>query len=528
VQEACGVVGVYGQAGEVANQTYFALFAVQHRGQESAGIAVADGVDVAEHADMGLVSHVFTDEALAALPGHIAVGHCRYSTTGSSSMRNVQPIVRRSVTFPDGDGCSGLAGIGPFVLGHNGNIVNALELRSDPDSHDHARQATSDSAVVVELVAHAAGEDVVTRLTEVLPRLRGSFSLVMSTARQLIGVRDGLGNRPLALGRLADGWMLASETAAFDSVGATFVRDLEPGEILVIDADGVRSTSFERSTREAMCSFEHIYFQRPDSRIDGRLIYSVRREMGRLLARQRLTDADLVIGVPDSAIAAATGFAEEAGLPYADGFVRNRYIGRTFIEPSQRLRRLGARLKYNPLPEVVGGKRVVLLDDSIVRGTTQRQLVGMLREVGQACEVHVRITSPPVRWPCFLGIDIPDPDELIAHGADAEEVRLAIGADSLEYLSEANLVAAIGASADRLCLGCFTRDYPIDVQLPLDKLVLERPTGLETALVFPRDSSVPAQPGTPGSIGGPQVPQVIEVASEPAAEVAAASTGFRS
>jgi amidophosphoribosyltransferase len=380
-----------------------------------------------------------------------------------------------------------------MALGHNGNIVNAVELRAEPSSHEHARVATSDSAVLVELLAHAPGSDLATRLRDVLPRLRGSFSLVLATARQLIGVRDGLGNRPLALGRLGEGWMLASETAAFDSVGASFVRDLAPGEILVIDEEGVSSTTFPHGHREAMCAFEHIYFQRPDSRIGGRLTHSVRRRMGRLLALQRPTDADLVIGVPDSAIAAATGFAEAAGLPYADGFVRNRYIGRTFIEPSQRIRRLGARLKYNPLPEVVGGRRIVLLDDSIVRGTTQRQLVGMLREVGGASEIHVRITSPPVRWPCFLGIDIPDPDELIAHDADVEEVRQAIGADSLEYLSEENLVAAIGTSADRLCLGCFTRDYPVDVQLPLDKLVLERPTGLETALVFPRDSSMAAQ-----------------------------------
>ncbi len=266
-----------------------------------------------------------------------------------------------------------------------------------------------------------------------------------------------------------------------------------------------------------MCAFEYIYFQRPDSRLEGRLIHSVRREMGRRLALQRPTDADLVIGVPDSAIAAATGFAEAARLPYADGFVRNRYIGRTFIEPTQRLRRLGARLKYNPLPEVVGGKRIVLLDDTIVRGTTQQQLVGMLREIGGAREVHVRITAPPIRWPCFLGIDIPDPGELIAHGADVEEVRQRIGADSLEYLSIENLVAAIGTRADRLCLGCFTRDYPIEVQLPLDKLALERPAGLEMAQVFPRDSAVAGRAGARAESPSPR----------PAA-VAAAGTGLGS
>ena len=503
LREACGLVGIHGLDGEVANQTYFALFAVQHRGQESAGIAVGDGQDLHEHRGMGLVSHVFGEEALGGLSGYIAVGHCRYSTAGSSSPKNIQPIMRRPATNTDSDGCDGLVGIGPIAVAHNGNIVNALELRTDP-AHEHARRATSDSAVVAELIAHGWGENVPDRLARVVPRLRGSFSLVIATARQLIGVRDGLGNRPLALGRLGDGWMLASETSAFDSVGATFERDIEPGEIVVIDDDGIRSIQLELSQREAMCAFEFIYFQRPDSRIDGRLIHSVRRQMGRLLALQRPTDADLVIGVPDSAIAAATGFAEAAGLPYADGFVRNRYIGRTFIEPTERLRKLGARLKYNPLPEVVGGKRVVLLDDTIVRGTTQRQLVGMLRDIGRAREVHVRITAPPIRWPCFLGIDIPDPVELIAHDADTEEVRVRIGADSLEYLSVENLVEAIATGADRLCLGCFTREYPIEVQLPLDKFALERPMGLETALVFPRDTAVAEQPepvGRPEHVG---------------------------
>lgn len=486
----CGVVGIHGTPGDVANQTYFALFAVQHRGQESAGIALADGDDIHEHTGMGLVSRVFTEEALDTMPGHIAVGHCRYSTTGSSSEDNIQPIMRRPPARAGGPGCEDLESVGPFVIGHNGNIVNALELRSDETLHEHAGTVTSDSAVVAELIAHAPGASLEERLRRVLPRLRGSFSFVIAGVDRLIGVRDGLGNRPLALGRIGDGWMLASETCAFDSVGATFVRDVDPGEIVTIDDDGVHSIKLELAQRRAMCAFEFIYFQRPDSRIDGRLIHSVRREMGRLLAEQRPTDADLVVGVPDSAIAAATGFAEAAGLPYADGFVRNRYIGRTFIEPTQRLRRLGARLKYNPLPEVVRGKRIVLLDDTIVRGTTQEQLIGLLREEGGAREVHVRVTAPPVRWPCFLGIDIPDPGELIAHAADVEEIRTRIGADSLEYLSPENLVRAIALDAEQLCLGCFDRDYPIDVQLPLDKFALERPAGLETAMVFPRDVGV--------------------------------------
>ena len=345
VQEACGVVGIYGVEGEVANQTYFALFAVQHRGQESAGIAIADGHDLREHTGMGLVSRVFTEDALDALPGHIAVGHCRYSTTGSSTVDNIQPIMLRPPSprvLSGTRGCRALSGIGPIAVAHNGNIVNALDLRSDPIPREHADMATSDTAVVAELVAHADGATLEDRLASVVPRLRGSFSFVIAGPDRLIGVRDGLGNRPLSLGRLGDGWMLASETCAFDSVGATFVRDIEPGEIVIIDDHGVRSIKLELSQRRAMCAFEFIYFQRPDSRIDGRLIHSVRREMGRMLAEQRPTEADLVVGVPDSAIAAATGFAEAAGLPYADGFVRNRYIGRTFIEPTQKLRKLGA------------------------------------------------------------------------------------------------------------------------------------------------------------------------------------------
>jgi amidophosphoribosyltransferase len=499
----CGVVGIHGLPSEVAKQTYFALFAVQHRGQESAGIATADGHDLHEHNGMGLVSRVFTEDDLEAMPGFISVGHCRYSTTGSSNEDNIQPIMRRPAGPARPDGCAGLDAIGPIVVAHNGNLVNAVELRNDPVLDPHARWVTSDTAVIAELIAHTPGEQIVERLEQVVPKLRGSFSLVIATHRLLIGVRGGLGNRPLALGRLGEGWMLASETCAFDSVGASFERDVRPGEIVVIDQSGPRHYQLELPVRPAMCAFEYIYFQRPDSRVDGRLVYSVRREMGRRLARQRPTDADLVIGVPDSAIAAATGYAEEAGLPYADGFVRNRYIGRTFIEPTQRLRKLGARMKYNPLPEVVGGKRLVLLDDTIVRGTTQEQLVSMLREVGGAAEVHVRITAPPVRWPCFLGIDIPEPDELIAHALDVEGIRERIGADSLEFLSPANLVAAIEREADELCLGCFTRDYPVDVQLPLDKFVLERPEGMQTTMVFPRDASLDpeAEPAEEAVVG---------------------------
>jgi amidophosphoribosyltransferase len=436
---------------------------------------------------MGLVSHVLTDEVLDGLRGHLAVGHCRYSTTGSSNIENIQPVLLR----PDGaGGIPSLAGIGPMAVAHNGNLVNALELRAAFATPEEATRLGSDTAVLAHSIAKTHGSTLVDRLRQVAPRWRGSFSLVIATPSQLIGLRDGMGNRPLCIGRLGDGWMLASETCALDSVGATFLRDVEPGEVVVIDADGLTSASVAPGPRRATCAFEFIYFQRPDSRVNGRGVHAVRREMGRLLAHQRPTDADVVIGVPDSAIAAATGFAEAAGLPYADGFVRNRYIGRTFIEPTPRLRKLGARLKYNVLSEVTRGRRVVVLDDSIVRGTTQRQLVGMLRDIGGAAEVHVRITAPPVRWPCFLGIDIPDPEELIASERTSDEIRDRIGADSLEYLSVENLTAALGTEAAALCLGCFTGDYPVDVQLTFDKLALERPIGLATPMVFPRDEAV--------------------------------------
>jgi amidophosphoribosyltransferase len=487
IREACGVVGIYGSPDEVVNRTYFALFAVQHRGQESAGIAVARGGDLWLHRDMGLVSHVLTDEVLDGQRGHPAVGHCRYSTTGSSNHENIQPVVLRA----DGpNGLPALEGVGPIAVAHNGNVVNALELREAYATPEEAVRLGSDTAVLAHSIATAHGDTVLERLHQVMPRWRGSFSLVIATPSQLIGLRDGMGNRPLCIGRLGDGWMLASETCALDSVGATFYRDVEPGEVVVIDAEGLTSAQVVSGSRRATCAFEFIYFQRPDSRVNGLGIHAVRREMGRLLARQRPTDADVVIGVPDSAIAAATGFAEASGLPYADGFVRNRYIGRTFIEPTPRLRKLGARLKYNVLPEVTRGRRVVVLDDSIVRGTTQRQLVGMLRDIGGAAEVHVRITAPPVRWPCFLGIDIPDPDELIASELTIDEIRNRIGADSLEFLTVENLTAALGTDAASLCLGCFTGDYPVDVQLSFDKLVLERPVGLATPMVFPRDEAV--------------------------------------
>jgi len=484
LREACGVIGLHGATDDAAVQTYFALFAVQHRGQESAGIAVGDGQRLHAERRMGLVSRVFSDHRLARLKGHLAIGHCRYSTAGSSNASNIQPILRNT-------------DIGPMALGHNGNIVNALDLRNDaedafPDS------STTDSAVIADLIATAPGATMVDRVRRVAPRLQGSFCLLIATPTQLIAVRDGMGNRPLSIGRANGTRVIASETCALDTIGATFERDIEPGEIVAIDDDGMQSIKLEMPQRHAMCAFEYIYFSRPDSMLDGASVHSARRSMGRLLARQHPVDADIVIGVPDSATAAATGYAEESGLPYGDGFVRNRYIGRTFIEPTPRLRKLGVRLKYSALPDITGGKRVVMVDDTIVRGTTQASLVRLLRDEGGASEVHVRITAPPIRWPCFLGIDIPDPDDLVAHKLDVEQICRDIGADSLGYQSTENLVEAIGRSSDRLCLGCFTHTYPLDVQLTFDKFLLERPENIATAMVFPSEATIDRiESGTP-------------------------------
>ena len=485
LREACGVIGVYGDTTDAAIQTYFALFAVQHRGQESAGIAVGDGERMHAERRMGLVSRVFSDHRLARLKGHLAIGHCRYSTAGSSNTSNIQPVIRTT-------------DIGPIALGHNGNIVNALALRDETNLNAVEEAATTDSAVIADLIAAAPGATIVDRVRHVVPRLSGSFCLTIATPNQLIAVRDGMGNRPLSLGKSNGTWVIASETCALDAIGARYERDIHPGEIVVIDHDGLRSIRVELPQRHATCAFEYIYFSRPDSVVDGSSIHAVRRQMGRNLARQHPVDADLVIGVPDSAIAAATGYAEESGLPYADGFVRNRYIGRTFINPTPRLRKLGVRLKFSALPEVTRNKRVVMVDDSIVRGTTQASLVRLMREQGQAAEVHVRITSPPIRWPCFLGIDIPDPEELIAHEQDEEKICESIDADSLGYLAKENLVTAIGQSADRLCLGCFTHSYPIDVQLRFDKFLLERPQNHQTAMVFPREDMIERSETTPG------------------------------
>ena len=477
LREACGVVAVYGPGADVAALAYVGLYAVQHRGQEGAGITLGNGKELYTVKDEGLVSQVFRGDALSEAHGQLAIGHCRYSTSGSNTAQNIQPVLQAT-------------DLGPIAVAHNGNIVNAVQLRDSNGEPVNNATATSDTAVIAQSIAGAPGASVFERVCHTVPRLQGSFCLAVATPTNVIVARDAMGNRPLCLGSIDGAWIVTSETCALDAVDAQFEREIEPGEVLAIGANGLHSRQASPPHRHALCAFEYIYFTRPDSSLKGELVHSTRREMGRRLALQKPVDADLVVGVPDSAIAAATGYSEASGLPYADGFLRNRYIGRTFIEPSTELRKLWVRLKYNALPSVTRGKRVVMVDDSIVRGTSQFQLVQLLRERGGAREVHVRITAPPIRWPCFLGIDIPDPDELIAHDRPVDEVCRAIGADSLDYLTIPNLVAATHQTQGELCLGCFTRNYPIDVQLAFDKFELERQTQLQTAPVFPRQAAL--------------------------------------
>ena len=480
-REECGVFGVWAPGEDVAKLTYYGLYALQHRGQEAAGIAVADGSQVLVFKDLGLVSQVFDEQTLAAMEGHVAVGHCRYSTTGSTTWENAQPVFRNTA-----------AGTG-VALGHNGNLVNTTELAARARDAGlintrGAASATTDSDILGALLAHGAADSTLEQAAlELLPTVRGAFCLTFMDENTLYAARDPHGVRPLSLGRLDRGWVVASETAALDIVGASFVRDIEPGELLAIDADGVRSTRFANPTPKA-CVFEYVYLARPDSVLAGRSVHATRVEIGRRLATEKPVDADLVIGVPESGTPAAVGYAQGSGIPYGQGLMKNAYVGRTFIQPSQTIRQLGIRLKLNPLKEVIRGKRLIVVDDSIVRGNTQRALIRMLREAG-ALEVHVRIASPPVRWPCFYGIDFATPAELIANAssnsADEEEmidgVRRAIGADTLGYISTHGMIAATEQPATRLCSACFDGNYPIELpgETALGKNVIEHM--LETA-----------------------------------------------
>jgi amidophosphoribosyltransferase len=471
-REECGVFGVWAPGEEVAKLTYFGLFALQHRGQEAAGIAVSDGRQVVVFKDLGLVSQVFDEQTLSSLRGHLAVGHTRYSTTGSTTWDNAQPSFRTTATG------SGLA------LGHNGNLVNTAELRDEVNKlagtrsrgnrvGNHVR-ATTDSDLICELLAATSAdiglEEAAVRL---LPRVRGAFSLAFSDEQTLYAARDPHGVRPLVLGRLERGWVVASETAALDIVGASFVREVEPGELLAIDENGLRSRRFAAPEPKG-CVFEYVYLARPDTTISGRSVHSARVAIGRRLAEEFPVEADLVIPTPESGTPAAIGYAQGSGIPYGQGLVKNAYVGRTFIQPSQTIRQLGIRLKLNPLREVIRGKRLVVVDDSIVRGNTQRALVRMLREAG-AVEVHVRIASPPVRWPCFYGIDFASRAELVAGDLDMDGVRRSIGADTLGYVSLEGLINATEQPASRLCAACFDGEYPIPLpeDVRLGKHLLE-------------------------------------------------------
>ncbi|MCV2395275.1 amidophosphoribosyltransferase [Actinotalea sp. M2MS4P-6] len=479
-QDACGVFGVWAPGEEVAKLTYFGLYALQHRGQESAGIATSNGDQLLVYKDMGLVSQVFDETALNALTGHIAIGHTRYSTTGASVWENAQPTL-------------GPTAAGTVALGHNGNLTNTAELidlvaerYGSRRRGELGRGNTTDTALITALLAGDPDRTLEATALEVLPRLRGAYSLVFMDENTLYAARDPHGVRPLVLGRLERGWAVASETAALDIIGAALVREVEPGELLAIDANGLRSTRFAEP-QPTGCVFEYVYLARPDTTIAGRSVHASRVQMGRTLAREHPVDADLVIPVPESGTPAAVGFAQESGIPFAQGLTKNAYVGRTFIQPSQTLRQLGIRLKLNPLREVIRGKRLVVVDDSIVRGNTQRALVRMLREAGAAA-VHVRISSPPVRWPCFYGIDFATRAELIATGLNAEEVGRSIGADSLGYISLEGMIAASDQPRTRLCTACFTGEYPIELP-PAERLgatLVDQPTlgddGLATLL----------------------------------------------
>jgi amidophosphoribosyltransferase len=488
----CGVFGIRSPERDVARLTYFGLHALQHRGQESAGIAASDGHRLLVYKDMGLVSQVFDEAALTSLRGHIAIGHTRYSTTGGSTWENAQPTL------------GGSAGR-TIALGHNGNLINTVELRTMVDEHfgdsrvtgELARGNTSDTALVTTLLASDPDKTPEQAALELFPQLRGAFCFVFMDEHTLYAARDPWGVRPLALGRLERGWVVASETAALQTIGASVVREVEPGELIAIDEDGLRSHRFAEPQPKG-CVFEFVYLARPDAVIRGRVVHEARVEMGRALAREHPVEADLVIGVPESGVPAAVGYSQESGIPFGQGFVKNAYVGRTFIQPSQTLRQLGIRLKLNALEHTIRGKRLVVVDDSIVRGNTQRAQIRMLREAG-AAEVHVRISSPPVQWPCFYGIDFATRAELIATGLGVEEIRASIGADSLGYISEEGMIAATEQPAEQLCTACFTGRYPID--LPEDgrigKHVLETlPLTVRTGHDRSVDVDSVAAPGT--------------------------------
>jgi len=456
----CGLFGIYGHP-NAAELTYYGLYALQHRGQESAGIVTSDGKQFRSHKGMGLVSQVFRGDSLHDLVGNIAVGHTRYSTTGSSHPRNAQPLTVDCAC-------------GQIAIAHNGNLTNAARLRDELELRGSIFQTTVDSEIILHLMAQPTVGARENNLVQTMRQIEGAYSLIIMTEQELIGVRDPFGFRPLSLGKVGDAYVLASETCALDLIHAQFIRDVEPGEIVIINESGLRSIkAFPEHTRQAFCIFEYVYFARPDSTLNGRSVYKVRVEMGRQLARETQTQADLVIPVPDSGNCAALGFSLESGIPYEMAFVRNHYVGRSFLQPSQLIRDFNVRVKLNLIEELVKDKRVVIVDDSIVRGTTFKARVNNLKEAG-AKEVHVRVSCPPHRNPCVYGIDFPDRSKLMAANYSLEEIRKYLNADSLAYLSEAGMVKATGKPADQFCMACYNGEYPVPYDPLVDKYLIER------------------------------------------------------
>ena len=459
-QHECGVFGIYAPDEDVARLSFFGLYALQHRGQESAGIAVSDGRRINVHKEMGLVSQVFNEEKLLPLRGHLAIGHTRYSTSGSSKLQNAQPFLVESA-------------LGPLAVGHNGNLSNAQDLRQELLNRGVGLTSTSDSEVIIQMLAGGAGHSWEEKLQAFMDQAQGAYCLTVLTRKALYAVRDPWGLHPLCLGQLGEhGWVVASESCALATIGAEMVREVRPGEIIAIDEDGPQTVAITPAPERAMCLFEYIYFARPDSSINGQTLHAARVAQGRELAKEAPADADIVIPVPDSAVPAAIGYAQESGIPYSEGLIKNRYIGRTFIQPDNRLRKLGIQLKFNPLADNLVDRRVVLVDDSIVRGNTSGPLVQMLREAG-AREVHMRVSSPPIRHPCFLGVDMATYPELIAHRMTIPQIQDLLGLDSLAYLSLRGLMRATGNPSAGFCTGCFTGKYPVAIPL-MEKEVFER------------------------------------------------------
>jgi amidophosphoribosyltransferase len=459
-KEACGVFGVYGND-NASHLTYLGLYALQHRGQESAGIVTSDGKHLNVHKGMGVVSEVFDEGVLKKLVGPIAIGHVRYSTTGSSMIENAQPIL---VSCSKGD----------LAIGHNGNLVNARQLREDLERKGSIFQTTVDSEIFLHLIAHSEAQSREEALIETLKKVKGAYTLVILWEDEIIGVRDPNGFRPLCLGEKDGSYVLASETCALDLIGAHFIRDIEPGEIIFIGKNLLRSIKpFDQHTSSSFCIFENIYFARPDSWMFGHSVHSIRKKLGIELAREHPVEADVVIPVPDSGNSAALGYSEESGIPFEMGLIRNHYVGRTFLQPSQFIRDVGVSIKLNPVREVIEGKRVVVVDDSIVRGTTSRSRVRILREAG-AKEIHVRISCPPHVSPCYYGIDFPSTQELIAASRTIEEVRAFLEADTLGYLSKEGMLRAMSDQKTGFCTACYTREYPVQVEEGIHKLIMER------------------------------------------------------